>query len=86
MINGWSQLHVSLLAFASATVGCMCLAAGFHGYLLATARLWERAVLIVAALLLIAPELISSLIGLGLLGVIAATQSARRRAATSPAT
>jgi len=86
MINGWAQIHISLLAFASATIGCMCLAAGFHGYLLATARMWERGVLIVAALLLIAPELISSLIGLGLLGVVAGVQLARRRAATSPAT
>ncbi|HTG96992.1 MAG TPA: TRAP transporter permease [Burkholderiales bacterium] len=85
MINGWSQLHVSLLAFASATVGCMCLAAGFHGYLAAPARMWERAVLVIAALLLIAPELISSLIGLGLLGIVVAVQLPRRRAATSPA-
>ena len=85
MINGWAQWHVSLLAFASATVGCMCLAAGFHGYLLGPARMWERVVMVVAALLLIAPELISSLVGLGLLGGVAAIQMARRRTATSPA-
>jgi TRAP-type uncharacterized transport system fused permease subunit len=80
MINGWAQLHVSLLALVSATIGCMCLAAGLHGYLVAAARFWERAVLVVAALLLIAPELISSLVGLGLLGVVAAAQWPRRRA------
>jgi TRAP-type uncharacterized transport system fused permease subunit len=78
IINGWSQIHVSLLALVSATIGCMCLAAGLHGYLLAAARLWERALLVVAALLLIAPELISSLVGLGLLGVVAAAQWPRR--------
>jgi TRAP transporter 4TM/12TM fusion protein len=84
MINGWSQLHVSLLALVSATIGCMCLAAGFHGYLLAPARLWERAVLVAAALLLIAPELISSLVGLALLAAVVAAQMPRRRAAALP--
>jgi TRAP transporter 4TM/12TM fusion protein len=85
MINGWAQVHVSLLAMVSAVIGCLCLAAGLHGYLLAPARLWERAVLVCAALLLIAPELISSLVGLGLLGLVMAVQLPRRRGATSPA-
>jgi TRAP transporter 4TM/12TM fusion protein len=75
LIGPW---HVSLFAFVSAAIGVMALAAGLHGYLLASARLWERAVLVVAALLLIAPELISSLVGLGLLGVVAAAQWPRR--------
>ncbi len=83
MINGWAQLHVSLLAMVSAVIGCLCLAAGLHGYLLAPARPWERAVLVCAALLLIAPELISSLVGLGLLGLVMAVQLPRRRAATA---
>ena len=85
MINGWAQIHVSLLAFASATIGCMCLAAGLHGYLAAPARPWERVVLVVAALLLIAPELVSSLIGLALLAAVIAAQLPRRRAAAAPA-
>jgi TRAP transporter 4TM/12TM fusion protein len=71
MVNGWAEWHVSLFAFISASIGCMTLAAGLHGYLLAPCRMWERAVLVIAALLLIAPELISSFIGLGLLGAIA---------------
>jgi TRAP transporter 4TM/12TM fusion protein len=83
MINGWAQFHVSLLASVSAVLGCISLAAGLHGYLLTPARLWERGVVIVAALLLIAPELISSLVGLGLLGLVMAVQLPRRRAATA---
>jgi TRAP transporter 4TM/12TM fusion protein len=83
MIKGWPQLHISLLACVSAVLGCICLAAGLHGYLLAAARMWERAVLVCAALLLIAPELISSLVGLGLLGLVMAVQLPRRRAATA---
>ena len=39
-----------------------------------------RLVLVVAALLLIAPELVSSVIGLALLGVVVAVQLPRRRA------
>jgi TRAP transporter 4TM/12TM fusion protein len=79
MINGWAQVHISLLAMVSAVLGCICLAAGLHGYLLASARLWERGVLVCAAVLLIAPELISSLVGLGLLGLVMAVQLPRRR-------
>jgi TRAP transporter 4TM/12TM fusion protein len=74
MLNGWDQWHVSLLAFISATIGCIALAAGLYGYLLAACRAWERVVLVVAALLLIAPELISSIIGIVLLLGIAARQ------------
>jgi TRAP-type uncharacterized transport system fused permease subunit len=79
MLNGWEQWHVSALALASATLGCMCLAGGFHGYLVDTARTWERVILVVAALCLIAPELISSIVGLVLLGLVASVQLARRK-------
>jgi TRAP transporter 4TM/12TM fusion protein len=74
MINGWDQWHISLFGFISASIGCISLAAGLHGYLLAPARWWERVVLVIAALLLIAPELISSLVGIALLLGIAAKQ------------
>jgi TRAP-type uncharacterized transport system fused permease subunit len=85
MINGWPQLHISLLACVSAVLGCICLAAGLHGYLLAAARAWERVLLVCAALLLIAPEFYSSVVGLALLAIVAAAQLPRRRAAPSPA-
>ena len=85
MLNGWDQWHISLLAFGSATIGCMALAAGLHGYLLANCRMWERAVLVIAALLLIAPELISSLVGIVLLLGVAANQKFRGRTAAAAA-
>jgi TRAP-type uncharacterized transport system fused permease subunit len=85
MINGWDEWHVSLFAFISATIGCMALAAGFHGYLLAACRMWERAVLIVAAVLLIVPEVYTSIVGIVLLGGIAAKQKfIDRPAVTAP--
>lgn len=78
MLNGWAEWHTTLLAFTSAVLGCMCLAAGLHGYLLASARMWERVALVIAALLLIVPEAISSLVGLAVLCVVGAIQYARR--------
>ena len=86
MLKGWAEWEKTALACASAVVGCICLAAGLHGYLLAVARYWERAALTIAGVLLIVPELYSSLVGVVLLGVVVAIQLPRRRAATSPAT
>ena len=85
MLNGWAEWHKTALACASAIVGCVCLAAGLHGYLLALARYWERAALVAAGVLLIVPELYSSLVGLVLLALVVAAQLPRRRGATSPA-
>lgn len=74
MINGWDEWHISLLAFVSATIGCMALAAGLHGYLLRENKIWEGALLVIAALLLINPGLITDAIGLALLAFIAFNQ------------
>ena len=86
MINGWDEWHVSLFAFVSATIGCMALAAGLHGYLIAACRMWERAVLVVAAVLLIVPEVYTSIVGIVLLVGIAARQKYFGRAAAPAAT
>ena len=67
MINGWAEWHVSLQALVTATIGCICLAAGMFGFLLRETRAWERVFLLAAALLLIKPGLITDLIGLALL-------------------
>jgi len=83
MVNGWAEWHVSMFAFMSAVLGCMCLAAGLHGYLVTTARMWERLLLVIAALLLIAPELVSSLVGLALLAIVIVSQRLPARAAVS---
>jgi TRAP transporter 4TM/12TM fusion protein len=79
MLNGWAEWHVSAAALVSAVAGCMCLAAGLHGYLLAAALKWESVLLVVAALLLIAPELISSIAGAVLLVIVSASQLTRRK-------
>ena len=85
MLKGWDEWHRTALAFGSAVVGCVALAAGLHGYLLAVARLWERALLAAAGILLIVPEVYSSIVGLALLAIVVWAQLPRRRVATSPA-
>jgi TRAP transporter 4TM/12TM fusion protein len=62
------------------TIGVICLAAGLMGYLRTTCAWWERAVLVVAALLLIKPGYVSDAVGIALLALILAVQAARTRA------
>ena len=71
MIGPW---YVTALAFASAVLGVIALAASLHGYLLAALSMWQRAALFIAAILLIAPELISSIVGLLMLAAVAINQ------------
>jgi TRAP-type uncharacterized transport system fused permease subunit len=77
MIGPW---YVTALAFASAVIGVMTLAASLHGYLLAALSMRQRAMLFVAAILLIAPELISSIVGIALLAMVAIGQGLPSRA------
>jgi len=74
MLNGWNEWHVSLLALISATIGCMCLASGLHGYLLRESKVWERVLLVAAAVLLIKPGYITDVIGLALLACVVVNQ------------
>ncbi|MCB2021960.1 MAG: TRAP transporter permease [Burkholderiaceae bacterium] len=63
------------LAVATATLGVVCLAGGLHEYFfLGSARWWERALLIVAALVLIKPGWMSDLVGFVLIGLTLASQ------------
>ncbi len=63
-----------ILSGATATIGCLLLAASLHGYLLRTSTYWQSALLFVAALLLVKPGLINDILGLGLAGLVAAMQ------------
>ena len=77
MIGPW---YVTALAFASAVIGVMTLAASLHGYLLAALSMWQRVALFIAAILLISPEVISSIVGLLLLAAVAINQDLVSRA------
>ena len=76
LIGDWTtSLHATL----TATLGVVLLSAGLFGYLLRPASAWQRAVLIVAALLLIKPGWITDLAGLALALVVAGVQLAGNR-------
>jgi len=51
------------LAFLGCALGITCLSAALSGWFLVRTQAWERVVLVLAALLLIAPELYSSIFG-----------------------
>ena len=82
MIGPWQDI---LQSFVTASIGTICLAAGLFGYVLREARMWERAALLVAAILLIKPGLITDLLGAVLVAIVFATQLATRRAALAAA-
>jgi TRAP transporter 4TM/12TM fusion protein len=66
-------------AALSASIGVIALAAGMFGWLLGFATMWQRALLVVAALCLIKPGLYTDMAGLALLAVVLAVQLAERR-------
>jgi TRAP transporter 4TM/12TM fusion protein len=83
IVTDWSAdwLYVGW-SVVSASIGVIALAGGMFGWLLGFASAWQRGLLIVAALCLITPGLVTDSIGFGLLAVVVATQLlARRRAA-----
>ncbi|SMF77589.1 TRAP transporter, 4TM/12TM fusion protein [Tistlia consotensis] len=73
----WSSFLVALFGCVA---GIVFLSAALSSFLLVQTRTWERLLLILAALLLVAPELTSSLIGLALVVPVAVAQLARLRA------
>ncbi|HJS30874.1 MAG TPA: TRAP transporter permease [Alphaproteobacteria bacterium] len=76
MIGDWTTtVHATI----TASIGCLTIAAGLHGYLLRACAAWERALLIVAALLLIKPGIYTDLAGFGILIAVATHQYVSRR-------
>ena len=82
LIGDWLT---SLHATVTAIVGVILLSGGLFGYLLRPATPWQRAVLIVAALLLIKPGWLTDVLGLGLAALVVFAQLAasRREAAAA---
>jgi TRAP transporter 4TM/12TM fusion protein len=70
------DLDTVLTSTVSAVIGVFCFAASLQGYMLREARMWERAALLVAALALIKPGLITDSVGLTLLAVVYISQRA----------
>ena len=71
MVEGFS-IESFMLATCGSVIGITALAAAFSGYLIGPLWRTERIVLAFAAILLVAPELTTTLIGLGLFAPVAA--------------
>lgn len=78
----WNEM---ILATGGCILGIVLLSAAFSNYFLTNTRLWERTLLAVSSILLIAPEIWSSLIGLALVVPVLVTQWLRTRAGGTPA-
>ncbi len=75
LVKDWGeQWFQVLLSVASATIGVIALAGGLFGWFAGPTRMWQRGVLVVAALALIKPGSITDLIGLGLLLIVIVAQ------------
>jgi len=82
LIGDWIDVvHASITAAS----GCLLLAAGLHGYLIARASLVERGLMATAALTLIQPGWLTDMIGAALVAVVVLLQVAARRRARSGA-
>jgi TRAP transporter 4TM/12TM fusion protein len=74
-----------LIAFIGCTLGITCLGAALSGFMLIRTKMWENVLLIVAAILLVVPELTSSLIGLALMVPVLMRQFTGHRTAAAAA-
>jgi TRAP-type uncharacterized transport system fused permease subunit len=71
MIGDWPWIVWRVIV---SCIGIAMLASGLHGYLVGWMPAWQRAVAIVAALSLVAPYLVSDIIGIGLAAALIAYQ------------
>jgi len=87
IVKDWGTDWLLVLwSILSACVGVIALAGGLFGWMITYATVWQRSLLVVAALCLIKPGVYTDAIGLGLLGVALAAQLlALRRAAEGSA-
>jgi TRAP-type uncharacterized transport system fused permease subunit len=70
----WPEI---LRAVATGSIGVIALAAGLEGYFLRTASWFERALFLAAALLLIDPNALTDIIGVGVLAFVLVLQKLR---------
>jgi TRAP transporter 4TM/12TM fusion protein len=75
MMGPWSQIFVSA---GTAACGVVCLAAGLQGWLRCRASVLERAMLIAAGFLFVAPWLVADAAALGLFALAYGLQTLRR--------
>jgi TRAP transporter 4TM/12TM fusion protein len=86
IVGDWaSDWPFVVWSVSTASVGVICLSAGLFGWLWGYAHLWQRALLVAAALCLIKPGLYTDAAGVVLLAIVSAAQLVYRRRAAGPA-
>jgi TRAP transporter 4TM/12TM fusion protein len=80
--GSWDEI---LRAFVTGSIGVVALAASMEGYFLRVTHWVERLLLFAAALLLIDPNAVTDVIGLGVLGVVLLSQKLRGAREPRPA-
>jgi TRAP transporter 4TM/12TM fusion protein len=80
IVKDWESQWLSVLwSFCTATIGVISLAGGLFGWFIGMANAWQRLVLIIAALTLITPGLVSDTVGLSLLVLVGLAQTRLKR-------
>jgi len=85
MVNNFSWQEF-ILAFVGCILGITVLSAALSNYMFTRMRVWERLVCVLASILIIAPEIVSTLIGVGILVPVLLSQIAAWRRGPAPAT
>lgn len=68
-----------ILAVGASLIGVTCLAGSLHGYFFGPAQWWQRLVLFAAAIALLLPDVVSTLVGAALLGAVLLAQFSAAR-------
>ena len=76
------SMYEFVLAFGGCVLGITALAVALSRYMLVETKTWERWLCAIAAVLMISPELISTLVGIALMVPVVVRQLGARRAAT----
>ena len=76
LIGGWGEVAITAV---TAIIGVVCLAAALFGYLIASATLWQRALLAGAAIALIQPGLATDTLGGAAIAIVLGAQYLTRR-------
>jgi TRAP transporter 4TM/12TM fusion protein len=82
MIGDWPLI---IWRFVAASIGIALFAGGLHGYFVTVASYWQRALLIVGGLCLVAPEYYTDILGMVLGGIAIVSQLIARQAASAGA-
>ncbi len=80
MIGDWPTI---ISSFSTACVGIALFAGGLHGYFVAAASYWQRALLIAGGICLVFPGIWTDLAGAGLAAIVIIPQLTLRRAASN---